>query len=676
MNRKLPAYPIFVKDPMFSIWSRTDKPTDSKTMFWTGQQKSCIGVIRADGVSYCFLGSVAGAEVLTASRVDVTLFETVYTYETAKFCLKVSFVSPLPLNNLEVLSNPSCYMSYRIEPKCTVKDVAVILIAEEDNVYNTKDTVKGGVVALNGLEAAYFGRKRQLYLSNSSDMISADWGYMYVCGQAAYYTSESGVRQLLTGGELPAAAIGAEDKSVIAMDSYSSVDTAVSGKIVVAYDEVMPVFYYGDVLKGYYFRNGKTILDAVKEAYDGFGAVMEELCAFETGVRESAQRYGEDYLLILFASYRQSVAAHKLAADKDGQLLFLSKECDSNGCIATVDVSYPSMPLYLLYNPDLVEAMMRPIFKFANMPVWEYDFAPHDAGTYPFCLGQVYGLKPPNQNRYIGDLSDNFKAGGSNYPMFYTYPAGSDIYSYDMQMPVEECGNMLIMSSAVYLIKGKSEVVEANVPLLKRWADYLYAKGAVPENQLCTDDFAGHLDKNINLSIKAAVGLAAYAKVESLHGDTVSAERYLSRAREYAAEIVGAFVGEPHTPLAFDGGSDTFSLKYNLAFDKLLKLGLFPAEFYSREVDKYIKENARYGVPLDSRKSYTKSDWIMWTAALTEEVGKSAELLAPVARYLRESTTRVPFSDWYDTVTGKFLHFRNRTVQGGNFLLLLKDKLQ
>ena len=45
---------------------------------------------------------------------------------------------------------------------------------------------------------------------------------------------------------------------------------------------------------------------------------------------------------------------------------FVSKECHSNGCAATVDVSYPSIPLFLLYNPELVRGMMRPVFKFAR----------------------------------------------------------------------------------------------------------------------------------------------------------------------------------------------------------------------------------------------------------------------------------------------------------------------
>ena len=86
-------------------------------------------------------------------------------------------------------------------------------------------------------------------------------------------------------------------------------------------------------------------------------------------------------------SYRHAIAAHKLITDEDQNLIFLSKENDSNGCIGTVDVSYPSVPLFMLYNTEYVKGMLRPIFRFADCDVWTYDFAPHDVGRYPYASG-------------------------------------------------------------------------------------------------------------------------------------------------------------------------------------------------------------------------------------------------------------------------------------------------
>ena len=172
---------------------------------------------------------------------------------------------------------------------------------------------------------------------------------------------------------------------------------------------------------------------------------------------------------------------------------------------ATVDVTYASMPLYLLYNPALVEGMLYPIFDFARMPVWNENFAPHDAGVYPYCQGQFYAAtenpkgKMCRQARYIAGLDTGV------LPMYYLYPENSDIYDYDKQMPVEESSNMLIVTALIYKQTRNVKLIEENFDLLEKWAHYLVDKGFIPEKQLCTDDFAGHMDKNVNLSVKATI---------------------------------------------------------------------------------------------------------------------------------------------------------------------------
>ncbi|MCM1236856.1 MAG: DUF4965 domain-containing protein, partial [Ruminococcus flavefaciens] len=390
---------------------------------------------------------------------------------------------------------------------------------------------------------------------------------------------------------------------------------------------------------------------------------------FGNGLKVRAEKYGSEYLDILYASLRQSVAGHKLVEDGAGNVLFLSKECYSNGCVATVDISYPSMPLYLVYNTELIKGMLRPIFAFAKMPVWNCDFAPHDVGTYPACGGQVYGLKN------LGSLTDRVYGDGDTRFPVYLLPASADIYDFEFQMPVEECANMIIMLLACFRADGDIALYNENCGLTAKWVEYLVKYGLKPENQLCTDDFAGHLADNINLAVKATVGIAAYAELCLAAGKREEHKKYRESALTYAGEIIKFGNGFTHLPLTWNSGEQTFSLKYNLAFDKILKLGLFPQSFLERETDYYLKKVEKFGVPLDSRESYSKSDWIMWVASLTDDESKRSVFIKCIDDFLEQSPGRVAFGDWFDVKSGEFFQFRARTVQGGNFILLLNEGL-
>ena len=382
------------------------------------------------------------------------------------------------------------------------------------------------------------------------------------------------------------------------------------------------------------------------------------------------KRWGEDYYTLACAALRQSVGAHKLVENAKGNLLFLSKECDSNGCIGTADVSYPSIPLYLIYNPELVNAMMAGIFDFAKMPVWTFDFAPHDIGTYPWCIGQVYSIRNAD-DKYSCNMTC-FWDYPRTHTMLYLRPAASEVYCVDFQMPVEECGNMLIMTAAAIMAGASEKQAKKNFLMLKKWVKYLEKYGLRPSNQLCTDDFAGHLSDNVNLAIKALVGIEAFSLICRRLGKDQLAQEYRGKAEQFAADFRKA-VGDGIMPLAY-GMEGSYSLKYNILFDKLFGFELIGREVCERETSYYIGKNERYGVPLDTRRDYTKSDWILWCAALTDDREKARRLYAPVLTYLAESPSRKPFGDWYDARTGVIEHFYNRTVQGGIFAPLLKEK--
>ena len=236
-------------------------------------------------------------------------------------------------------------------------------------------------------------------------------------------------------------------------------------------------------------------------------------------------------------------------------------------------------------------------------------------------------------------------------------------------MPVEECGNAILVMAAILAVDPDRALLEENADLLKQWADYLVKFGYNPDNQLCTDDFAGHLAHNCNLSLKAIVALGAYAKLfdapEYAKVAKEMADRWVKEAKKKRSE---------GWRLTFDKDA-TWSLKYNIIWDRLLNLGLFDAAVNEEEVRVYTKRMNRYGTPLDSRSAYTKLDWLAWTTVMTDNGEYTDKVYKAIARMICESEDRVPLTDWYYTDSGRHVGFQARSVIGGYFLKMLEPQL-
>ncbi|MBQ8685189.1 MAG: DUF4965 domain-containing protein [Clostridia bacterium] len=651
---RLPAYPLFVNDPYFSLWSAADELNGAAPVFWHGEEKPMLGKVCVDGKAYTFLGK--GENPLPQTSVRISAFSTDYTFECERFELKVSFLSPLLPTDLSLASRPVCYLRYALTPKADIKEATVRFSVEERIAYNTcfdearKETVNVCRFSLNGFACASVGLLRQYPMSHSSDEFGADWGYWYVAGESAGWYEEETRRWIYAENGAKNAVKG----------------VALQGKFLLAFNDLCSINYYGEWLKGYYYSSGKTVFEAMQEAWLGEDEALAKCKAFDDDLSKRCEAYGEEYLFVLRAALRQTMGAHKLVEDSKKRLLWLSKECNSDGCIATVDVTYPSAPLFLLYAPELVRGMLRPIFDFARMPVWNNDFAPHDAGIYPYCCGQLYAVKAehPNGEVYVREWKQQ-----ESLAPFYTFPASFELYDDERQMPVEECGNMLILSALVY-----NEELSEHLDLFKKWADYLVAHGLIPENQLCTDDFTGHLDKNANLAIKAICGIAAFAKILESSGKTEEGKLYREKAEAYALEWKRLYTAaDGHTVLAL-GNEASYSMKYNLTADTLLGTGLF-ADIAEKEVADCLARANAYGIPLDNRSDSAKTDWHGWLAASTSDREKQKKIFAYLCKFLAETPDRVPFSDWYSCEKGTYSTFRNRTVQGGLFALLYRDEL-
>ncbi len=657
-----PSVPLIAVDPYFSVWSAVDRLHDASTTHWTNKPNGMAGIIRIDGKARRFMG-LTGSSGHAGSREELPAMEQIgvkvepltstYLFESDGVRLEAAFMTPLLLDDLELLSRPASYMTFRassVDGKPHRVQLYVDLTAEL--CVNTTDqpVTWSRAEAGDRLAAMRIGTEEQPVLRRIGDDTRIDWGYVYLAAprteglQTAIHSCQMRLRFAETG-RLPdrddeSCPREAADDTVAMAAVFDLGDIGgepASRYVIAAYDDVHSIEYFGRPLDAYWRRTGMTFEAMLNLAAEQYGELAERGAAFnEKLIRESGEAGGEKFADILSLAYRQAIAAHKLVAGERGELLFFSKENFSNGCIATVDVSYPSIPLFLYGNPELVKGMMRPIFKYAASEQWTFDFAPHDVGCYPAANGQVYG-----ENKL------------------------------ENQMPIEECGNMLIMAAAVSLYEGNAEFAREHWALLTRWAEYLKEHGMDPDNQLCTDDFAGHLAHNANLSIKAIIGLGGYSILCSMLGEP-EGEVYLALAKEMAgrwAEMAGA--GD-HYKLTFDSAPDTWSLKYNLVWDRLFGLHLFPEDIAEDEVRHYIAAQNKYGTPLDSRSSYTKADWLVWSAAMANTKEEFAQIVEPLWHFLNETPSRVPFTDWYDTISGKQIGFQNRSVVGGLFLPLLR----
>ena len=657
-SRKLsfrpPATPLVTHDPYFSVWSFSDKLTDDWSRHWTGATNAMTMMVRIDEIAYRLAGiSTTKVPALPQTNLQITPTRSIYTFEGAGVRVALDFLSPLLPHNLELVSRPVTYVTYKVEA-IDGKTHKVQLYQDVTGEWVTNrpnEEVAWSRYKVEGMDVLRMGTQEQPILKKAGDDLRIDWGYLYVAAKGAessVIASDLSARNgFALNGKLPTSddlrmPRQANDNWPVLAFSFNLGEvgtTARSQTVMLAYDDVFALEYFHRPVRAYWKRNGMEADELLKTAATEHSKIDADCLAFDKELTADMLRVGgEKYVPLASLAYRQAFAAHKLAVDADGTLLYMSKENFSNGCIDTVDLIYPSSPIFLLLNPKLLKAELTPILDYAGSGKWKFPFAPHDLGTYPKANGQVYG-------------------GGEQ--------------TEENQMPVEESGNMLVMLAALAHQEGNAEYSVKHWTTITKWANYLKEKGLDPENQLCTDDFAGHLAHNANLSMKAIMGLGGYAQICEMLGKKAEANEYRKAAQGMAKRWEPMAKEGDHYKLAFDAAG-SWSQKYNLVWDKLLGINVFPAEVARKEVAHYLKMKQQYGLPLDNRKDYTKLDWCVWSATLAEKKEDFTALIDPIYKWMNETVSRVPLTDWYGTVDGKIVGFQARSVVGGVYIPFLK----
>ena len=558
---------------------------------------------------------------LTAQQLyaDVQAMTTHYGFACGPVELSVSFLAPLFLDDLDLVSRPVNYMSYKVKSLDGARhDVKVMLEATPAwavNIFGNEDTVSE-TYSQNGLVYLKAATVNQDVLGKSGDDDRINWGAFY-----------------MAASEKNTVASVCENGFMRFIQDLGGVRES-EGRFMIGYDDLYSVQYFGENLRPYWNRTGDVTIESQFELADKqYRTLAEKAEAFDCVLmKEATEAGGKKYAELCALAYRQAITAHKLVQAKEGFLMFLSKENNSNGSIGTVDVTYPSFPIFFKYNTELAKALMNHIFHYSESGRWSKPFPAHDVGTYPLANGQ-------------------------------TYPH---------DMPVEEAGNMLVGTAAVCAYEGSAAYAMEHWDVMTTWVDYLCEFGLDPENQLCTDDFAGHFAHNANLSVKAIVGIGCYARMAEMMGLDDVAQKYFKVAKDLAAQWKEMAIDGDHYKLTFDR-EGTWSQKYNLVWDELLDLGLFDEDIMDVEIPYYLSKQNIYGLPLDNRSTYSKSDWIIWTATMADSAEQFEAFIGPLWKFYDETIDRVPMSDWFYTDKPEYCMFIARSVVGGYFIKMLPE---
>jgi hypothetical protein len=635
----------------------SDRLTDDWPRHWTGTINAMCGLIHIDGKAYRYMAppQIKAPPMKQLSAV-VLPTRTIYQFEEAGIALTLTFTTPALLDDLDILARPVTYVTWDVRSTDQKKHVVSLYLdcSGEWAVDRPQQAIVWGRYKVGPVEVLRVGTKDQAVLARAGDNLRIDWGYFNLAvpltqGRSTVMASDRAAREgFIHKGDLPAdddlrMPRPANDNWPVLACVYRLGQVGanpVKRRVLLAYDDGYSIEYFEAKLRPWWRRKGMEFPALLRAADLDYPELEEKCKKFDDEIMADLEKVGgERYARLCALAYRQCVAAHKLVADKAGNPLYFSKENFSNGCIATVDVTCPSSPFFLLFNTKLLAGQLVPILDYASMPRWKHAYAPHDLGTYPKANGQVYGG---------GEKSDTD------------------------QMPVEECGNMLLMMAAIAKTDGTASLAKKYWPLVRQWANYLKDKGLDPENQLCTDDFAGHLAHNTNLSIKAIVALGGYALLCDMLGDKDEGAAFRKLSRQMARQWIKMADDGDHCRLAFDRPG-TWSQSYNLIWDRLLGLDLFPPEVARKQIAFFKTKQNKYGLPLDNRKAWAKLDWTVWTATLAESQADFRALTDPLYRFAHESPSRVPLTDWYWTNDGKQAGFQARSTVGGIYIKMLAE---
>ncbi|KXT07399.1 hypothetical protein AC578_416 [Pseudocercospora eumusae] len=737
-----PSIPLAVRSPYASIWSSTagGNSINSKDVtFWNGDEVGWEGAIVVDGVGYEYLGAgfrnlpenlKRNLQSAIPSSVVYDSASSVFTLTAGPVEVKASFLSPVLPSDLCRTSVPLSYLNTSWA-SLDGHPHNVKLYADVSSTMLTQDHDVTGILSdyrkdasISGVLSWQFSRLTPLEYGENNEF--ARWGsvvHATSAGNASELKYQSGgslaVRTSYLSNHSLSNTEGSTIREDIADDAVFAFShnfgSAKSGSALYTVGSIQdPIIQYTSSaglagLHPWWTQCYNGSYDMIPAHYDEYQEALKNSSEWDSTLRADIDMYysssqvdvkqdentasstmngtdqfgtpytfnpdsahgwlntsdhelpaiavpfvseSDNYYAILALSARQVMGAYVLTGRMDlpnkteesSEPMLFQKEISSNGNVNTVDVMFPAMPFFLYANPMLLKWVMDPLFLYQESNYYPNAHSIHDIGShFPNATGHLDGA--------------------------------------DESMTVEECGNMIIMSYAVFkFMKDSSEGTEylrQHFTSLERWAGFLAENALIPERQLSTDDFAGHLVNQTNLAIKGIIALKAMANIcevvgnKDCHSWSETADDYYLQWESMAIDPTGR-----HAQLSYQHRS-SWGMLYNTYSDKLLDLGVVSQRIHDLQSAWYPYVSQVFGVPLDSRSMQTKSDWEMWAAATCQPSTRRL-FVNSLVYWLNNTQFNVPFSDRFQT-TGyggrpEGADFKARPVVGGHFsfLALLK----
>jgi hypothetical protein len=658
-----PATPLVVRNPYISTWVTADNLPGTWPTFWDGGIKAIAGIARVDGTAYIFLGApanIGATQNMAQINLAVTPTQSIYTLQGGGVTLTLTFLSPVEASDIRRQSVPCSYIFAQVQSNDgNSHEVSLYFDISGEWAHGTNTTP----ITWASEQVSHEGGSLTAFsVTPASPQVLAESNNYPSWGSAIWATNTQANLTTQSGADTDVRSLAvSQGKLNNTMDStmpraindhwpvfafnfeLGSVGSQATSPVTLALGHVREpaVSYLGKQVAPLWRSYWSTWEAMVADFYDDASNAQQRANDLDASITTDAKNAGGDhYAALCSLALRQGFGGVELVGTSDTPWLFL-KEISSDGNVSTVDVIYPCFPILLYTNAYLLRLLLDPIFAYTESGGWPKTFCVHDLG--------------------------------SSYPNASGHNDGNE-----EDMPIEESANMLLMTSAYMHFASAgdaSNYAKAHYTILKQWADYLVQNTLDPANQNQTDDFTGFIAHSSNLALKGILAIGAMGQIANFAGNTSDASYYQGQASNYISQWVtkSQDSSNQHLKLAYDQDG-TWSLKYNAFPDKLLGLNLIPSSIIQEEDNWYAGRENQYGIPLDDRHSYTKADWEMWTAASTDNTALRQYVIDALYQFANTTGSRVPFTDWYDTLAGSQNGFQARPVVGGFFSVLARLK--